>query len=125
MATLTPAEYRSMVKPKHKYGAIRTEYNGAWYDSKAEAAYAAELDMMKRIGVVKDWWRQVPFVLHAVSSDGGFRTAIGKYIVDFKILGADDTVTYCDVKGVATPLFKWKKKHAEAEYGVKIVLVKR
>ena len=48
---------------RNKYRAVRTEYNGCVYDSKAEAARAAELDLLVRAGRVAWWLRQVVFRL--------------------------------------------------------------
>ena len=58
---LTPKAY---VK-KDRYGSIaeRTEYNGVYYDSKAEAHYAAYLDLEKLDGRVRWWIRQVTILL--------------------------------------------------------------
>lgn len=47
----------------NKYHAKRTKYNGVAYDSKAEAARAAELDLLVKSGAVTYWLRQVTFRL--------------------------------------------------------------
>lgn len=43
----------------NKYGARRTPYNGRMYDSKAEATYAARLDLMVKAGEISGWSPQV------------------------------------------------------------------
>lgn len=98
-----------------KYGNTRTTYNGRLYDSKKEAARAEELDMLTRAddGVLS-WVPQPEFEL--VVND----VLIGKYIADFSVQWKDGSVTYEDVKGVRTPLYKLKKKLVEALYGITI-----
>lgn len=117
--TLTAEQYRALAKKPHKYGAKRTEYNGAIYDSKAEAEFAASLDLQKRIGLLRDWIRQPVFVLHANE------IAIGNYVADFLVTELTGEQTVFDVKGVETELFKWKRKHFRAEYGREITVVKK
>lgn len=123
MATLTPAEFRAMTARKtNKYNVAAKEqrtYGGRVYASAAEMRYAQQLDVWKMAGAVKDWFPQVPFVLHA---PGG--KALGKYLADFKVLWADGSITFVDTKGFETPLFKWKRKHVEAEFSVCIQVVK-
>jgi hypothetical protein len=41
-----------------------------------------------------------------------------KYVCDFLIFWADDTVTFEDVKGMRTPMYKLKKKQVEALYPI-------
>lgn len=65
-----------LAKPKrNKMNAKRTEYNGRWYDSKAEASYAASLDMLAACGDIDCWLRQVPIDLGADA----------RYTVDFLV----------------------------------------
>jgi hypothetical protein len=47
---------------------------------------------------------------------------VGSYICDFvyQTVPAGDTIVE-DVKGVRTDLYRWKRKHFEAEYGVTIL----
>ena len=44
---------------------------------------------------------------------------IGHYVADFEYLEGDVRIVE-DVKGMKTPLYRWKKKHFEAQYGLKI-----
>ena len=99
---------------KSKYNNIRTEYKGVSYASKSEASRAQALDRLKEAGQVKYWLRQVPFFL-----PGNI-----KYISDFMIVWNDGQITYEDVKGMQTQVFKNKKKQVEALYPVKIEVVK-
>jgi hypothetical protein len=91
-----------------------TAYNGRTYDSKAEARYAAQLDLRKRAGEVVMWLPQVPIPLV-----GGTR-----YVVDFVVFLADETVHFIDVKGVETPEFRLKKRQVEALYPIEVEVVR-
>ena len=74
------------------------------YHSKAEARYAAELDLMKKAGKIKDWWRQVPFPINM------FGKPICKVVVDFKVLPTRGLAYYVEVKGHETEMYKLQKK---------------
>ena len=93
----------------NKYGAKRCEYNGYIYMSKAEAAQAAELDLLLKAGEIKAWERQVkvpPMV-------NGRRVA--NYFVDFLIHHNDGTREFLEVKGMELPMWRMKWKHFEAQ----------
>lgn len=91
---------------RHKYKNLPTEHNGQRYDSKAEAKYAAHLDLLKRAGQVLFYLRQVPFHLPG-------RT---RYVVDFAVFYADGRVSFVDVKGMETQSFRAKKRMVEDLY---------
>lgn len=95
-----------MTRPRHKFGAVRTEVNGRKYASKAEARYAQKLAVQKAAGQVIGWLEQVPFHL-----PGGV-----KYVCDFQVFEADGTVRFVEVKGMETPVWKVKKKLVEEVY---------
>ena len=99
---------------RHKFNATRTEHGGRKYDSKAEAKYAAALELRKAAGEVVFWLEQVPILL-----PGNVR-----YRVDFLEFHADNTVHFVDVKGMTTPMFTLKKKQVEALYPIEIEVVK-
>lgn len=103
-----------MKRARHKFGAVRTEQNGRTYASKAEARYAANLDMRQRAGEVVFWLPQVPIPLPGKT----------KYVVDFLVFEADGTVRFVDVKGVETPMFVLKKKQVEALFPIEIEVTK-
>lgn len=96
------------LKPKSKFKAKRTEYNGVVYDSKKEAKYAEQLDLRKKSGEIIMVLRQVPFDL-----PGGV-----KYRVDFQEFRSDGTVHFIDVKGVRTKTYILKKKMVEELYPI-------
>lgn len=105
---------------KNKYGAARKEYNGRTYMSKGEAGYAAELDLRKRAGEIKEIIPQYRLSLDV----NGYH--ICNYIVDFKVVMADDTIEFHEYKGFETDLWRIKWKLAEAIYGkdYKLVVIK-
>jgi hypothetical protein len=109
----------AVLSPKRgKYGAVATVVNGHRFPSKREAARYQTLTMLERLGEIRHLRLQVGFDLH---EPGGVE--VGKYVADFTYEQASehgwlDVVE--DAKGVRTALYRWKKKHAEAEYGIEI-----
>jgi len=104
-----------------KYNAKKTVYNGNLYDSKAEASFAAKIDLLKKAkgkDKVISVTRQVDF---PVIVDG---EKICTYKLDFLVVTNDGGKHHFDVKGFATPVYKLKKKLVEAIYGIKIIEVK-
>lgn len=96
----------------NKYGAKRTAYNGRTYHSKAEANYAAKLDLLMTArgkNRVISWTPQVGIPL---SVNGQLITT---YIVDFEVYYSDRTEVH-EVKGVETAVWKLKRKLFEALY---------
>jgi len=87
-------------KPRNKYKAVRTIYNGVGYDSKAEAARARNLDLMLSAGEIYAWFRQVKLPL---GPDDTWR-------LDFLVFAPGPTVWLEDVKGRETPDFRRKLK---------------
>lgn len=98
------------MRHRHKFKAIKTEYDGIKFPSKKEANYYLKLKLLVKAGQVLFFLRQVPFHL-----PGGV-----KYVVDFQEFWADGSVRFVDVKGHQTPEFIAKKKMVEALYPVKI-----
>ena len=100
-------------RSSNKYGAIKSTYNGIVYHSKREAAYAQELTLRKKAGDIKDWKRQIPFVLTVKGKK------ICTYIIDFAVQKADATWEYIEIKSEATakePYFRLKWKLFRALY---------
>lgn len=97
-----------------KYGNRKTEYAGNVYHSRKEAAYAAELDMLKRAEDprhrVTEYETQKSFDIIVN------RTKVCRYIADFDVLYADGRREIVDVKGYRTAIYKLKKKMFEACY---------
>lgn len=95
-----------MKKRTHKYGAIKTVYNGHTYASKAEAAYAQQLDLqLKADPPLIDGWRHGKPITLAGSI---------KYVPDFEVWQRpcyDHTDRWwVDVKGRETPAFRLKMR---------------
>jgi hypothetical protein len=117
---------------RHKYGAVPVEVDGIRFASKREANRYGELLMLERAGEIRDLVLQPSFELHAPrlpALTGGSRPTesyaflvVGVYRADFVYATKAGTVVE-DCKGFRTPLYRWKKKHVEAEYGVRIVEV--
>jgi len=110
--------YHNYMRGKNKYGAIKTEYAGVMYASKAEATRAQELDLLAKVGFIKDLERQVkfPIIINGVK--------VFVYICDFMYTDNKTGLKVIeDVKGVRTAMFNLKKKCVEAQYGVQIILI--
>ena len=88
---------------QNKYGAIRTEVDGQWFDSKAEAKRYQELKIMVRAGIVKNLQVHERFAIIV----GG--KTVGQYEADFTYYENGKQVVE-DVKGVKTDVYKLKKK---------------
>lgn len=103
-------------KPK-KYRNVPTYVGELRFDSKREAERWLQLLQLQKVGAISDLKRQVPFVLSVGE------TKIGKLILDFTYSENGSTV-HEDVKSPATitQVFRWKKKHFEAQYGHTIQL---
>ena len=102
-----------------KYNSIITEYKENKYQSRKEARYAFELDVRIKLGEVKSWERQ--FKLPIIIND----THICNYIVDFRVVLSDGSVSFVEIKGFSTAIFKLKYKLAQVLYpNLTFVLVK-
>ncbi len=102
------------IKAQHKYRAVRTKVGDLTFDSKKEARRYGELVALQAAGKISGLRFQVPFKLHA-----GNGNLIGKYVADF-VYDEAGRVVVEDVKGFKTPMYRWKKKHLKAEYGIEI-----
>ena len=132
-------------RPRSKYGAVKTTVDGFTFDSKKEARRYAELLLLMKAGEVRQIVLQPVFDLfvHELTVAARFKriaarlkrqrdpikpTKVGTYVADFqyeeKGLSACENERWHkvieDVKGVKTPLYRWKKKHVEAQYGIQI-----
>ncbi len=121
---------------RSKFGAIRTTVDGITFASKAEARRYQELRLLEKAGQVYGLECQPRFWLLAprtefkageqISVSGATGIKIGEYVADFRYRTSPclcDSEVVEDVKGVRTALYKWKKKHCEAQYGIEIVEV--
>jgi hypothetical protein len=108
---------------KHKYNATKTVVDGITFASKAEAKRYAELKLLWKAKEIFELHCQRKLPLHAPGSIASLKP-IGHYIADFSYETKDGDCVVEDVKGFKTPLYRWKKKHVEAQYGIKIVEIK-
>lgn len=108
-----PQERRS------KYGAVKTTADGIVFDSAKEARRYEELRLMEKAGEIQGLIVQPPYVLNTIRAGVGTLPIIGMYVADFAYTTKEGDVIE-DVKGFRTPLYRWKKKHVEAQYGIQI-----
>lgn len=85
-------------------------YGGRVFHSKAESKIAFELDMLKKAGVIKDWWPQVRFPL-VVNGE-----LICTMVVDFKVLEPNGAIYWLEVKGMEQESWIIKRKLLLALY---------
>lgn len=111
------------LRTRTKYGAVKTTVDGIVFDSKKEAHRYGELKLLVKAGQIHDLQLQPQWVLTA-----GRGVPVGKYRGDFSYCECDGGARDCtfakpvveDVKGVRTPLYRWKAKHLRAEFGIVI-----
>lgn len=112
---------------RHKYGAVRTEVDGLKFHSKREAKRYQELRLLEKAGEVKELILQprFPLLVPGRGNGGAYeRVHLGDYVADFRYrLGPRGLLMIEDVKGFKTPLYKWKKRHVEAQYGITVTEV--
>ncbi len=87
------------------------------FDSKRERARWGELRLLERAGHITDLRRQVDFPIKINGKK------IGTYRCDFEYRENDQTKVI-DVKGIDTPLSKFKRGCVEAQYGIEIDIVR-
>lgn len=114
---------------KSKYRAIPTVVDGIRFDSKREAARYGELKLLEKAGEISNLCLQPRFVLTVDNRnypDNGYGRSIvlGAYVGDFMYVDRHKGKVVEDVKGFKTPLYRWKKKHVEAQHGISITEVK-
>ncbi len=107
-----------------KYKAVETTVDGVTFHSKKEAKRYGELKLLEKAGEVRELQLQPVFPLMVPGRGHGGpyeRVYLGNYIADFRYrLGPKGLLVVEDVKGFKTPLYRWKKKHVEAQYGISI-----
>ncbi len=100
---------------KHKYNAVRTQVDGIWFASGAEARRYGELKLLKEAGNITELRLQPRFTIRDAAVVDGERTRKIEYVADFSYL-EDDKKIVEDVKGVETPMFVLKAKMFRARY---------
>jgi len=105
-------------KRRSKYRAIPTVIDGIRFASKREAARYSELKLLAKAGEIWSLYLQPSYDLHVGLTD---ETCIGRYVADFSYTDVKTgEIVVEDAKGFKTPLYRWKKKHVEAQYGITI-----
>lgn len=110
-----------------KFRAKPTIVHGFRFASRAEARRYEELLLLGQAGEIRNLELQPRFDLHV---DG---VKVGTYVADFRYESKQIVTMHEggigtwgwrgvveDVKGVRTPVYRMKKKHVEAEYGITI-----
>lgn len=109
---------------KAKYGNKKTQVDGIWFDSKAEARYYIYLKAQKQQGLIKDFTLQPRFLLQEAFKKGGKTHRKLEYVADFKITHLDDSIEIVDVKGAVTKEFAIKEKLFNFKYrDVKLTII--
>jgi hypothetical protein len=99
--------------PAHNYHARAKEVDGHWFPSTREADRYLELRLLERGGEIQELRLQVRFPLLVGEIQ------IGSWLADFTYREAGRLVVE-DAKGMRLPLYRWKRKHVEAQYGIRI-----
>lgn len=89
------------------------------FKSRKEARRWLALLAAQDAGAVRNLDRQRRINLHVVRPDG-LKEKIGVYIADFVYDRAAGGQVVEDVKGYREDLYLWKKRHLEAEYGIRL-----
>lgn len=110
-------------RTKSKYRNKTKNYNGRTYDSIREANHAEELDWRIKAGEIREVIPQYKIELKVKGRH------IANYYVDFKVIMADGSIQFHEVKGMVLPLWqiKWKLTEAlidEIEPGAELLVIK-
>jgi hypothetical protein len=89
------------------------------FHSTREARRYVALRGLEQTGAISGLARQVPYDLR-VPRPNGDTVVIGRYVADFVYRTPDGAIVIEDTKGYRTDLYRWKKRHVEAQYGVVI-----
>lgn len=109
-------------KRRSKYGAVKTTVDGIVFHSAKEARRYQELKLLEKAGEIFDLVLQPAFDLDVIGGEvKDIRYRIGVYRGDFQYKESRTRKRVVeDVKGFKTPLYRWKKKHVEVQYGIQI-----
>lgn len=103
--------------PASKFGNQPIEVDGLKFDSKLEARRYPELKLLEQAGQISEleFHKCWPLTVKGVK--------LGYYESDFSYI-EDGLPVIEDCKGFPTPMYRWKKKHISAEYGITIREIK-
>lgn len=107
-------------KKPNKYRAEKVIYDGIKFDSKIEGRYyLAYRDDVKR-GKIREL---VPHPFFVIVMNG---IKICKVILDFMYVdNKTNKIHYIDIKGLDTAISRLKRKLVEAQYGIKVEVIKK
>ncbi|MEN6566362.1 MAG: DUF1064 domain-containing protein [Veillonellales bacterium] len=110
-------DYRKYSKRQAKYHNEKVLVDGILFDSKKEADKYAELQMLKRAGVVTEIDLQPKFLLQAGYRDYHTKRWVRPiiYVADFRVAYADGRVEV-DTKGFRTKEYRLKLKLFRQKY---------
>lgn len=110
-----------------KYNAKKVEIDGIKFDSKAEGEYYLHLKQQVTERQILGFERQKRMLLQEGFNVEGVKGKIRPifYVVDFVITENDGTLTYIDVKGMETDVFRLKKKLFMKRYNTALLKVKK
>lgn len=120
--------YQNKTRKKKKYNNKSKIYTSSIYgtrtfDSIKEANYCEELDWLLKAGEIKhyDLQYKIPIDVNGVH--------IANYFVDFRVIDKNDTISFHEVKGFETEVWrlKWKLCQAikdEIEEGAEWIVIK-
>ena len=109
---------------RHKYRAVPTIIDGIRFDSKRESQIYCELKILARANKINALEVHPRLDLHTTGMDG-IKRKIGCAEFDFAYWDCERKErVWVDVKGFDPPMSKWKRKHTEAEHGIKITIRK-
>jgi hypothetical protein len=114
---------KNQYRTKSKYNNKSQVYGGKRYDSIREATHAEELDWRIKAGEIKEVIPQHKIELRVNGK------LIANYYVDFKVIMADGSIQFHEVKGMVLPLWqmKWNLLQAlvdEIEPGAELLVIK-
>lgn len=117
-----------------KYNARKTTVDNIVFDSQKEARRYQELKLLERAGEIRNLVLQPSYSLNALGvgalpigvyrADFGYEWRVKVYDAQGLCRAGTDGHTWKpvveDVKGFRTPLYRFKKKFVEAQYGITI-----
>jgi hypothetical protein len=108
---------RALYRRRSKYGAVKTVVDNITFHSKREAARYGELKLLEKSGYISRLELQP---VYPIEIDG---THICKVILDFRYFEGAQRVAE-DTKGQDNALSRLKRKLVEAQYRIKVRVVK-
>lgn len=107
-------------RTESKYRAKPVVIDNIRFASQKEGRRYAELKLLEKAGKIHGLTLQPEYPLSAATDDPEAPKQVGKYRADFAYWDHTGTSVVEDVKGFKTPLYRWKKKHMAAQYGIEI-----